>query len=121
MGLFDKKYCDICGDKIGFLGNRKLADGNMCKTCARKLSPLFSERRKSTAEEIRAALKPAQREQTGVIPPHVLNDQHVIGMEPPSEPVSSAPKAENGCKMCGAVFSDPDARFCANCGAKREV
>ena len=25
MGLFDKKYCDICGEKIGLLGNRKLA------------------------------------------------------------------------------------------------
>ena len=24
MGLFDKKYCDICGEKIGLLGNRKL-------------------------------------------------------------------------------------------------
>ena len=22
MGLFDKKYCDICGEKIGLLGNR---------------------------------------------------------------------------------------------------
>ena len=28
MGLFDKKYCDICGEKIGLLGNRKLEDGN---------------------------------------------------------------------------------------------
>ena len=41
MGLFDKKYCDICGDKIGLLGNRKLEDGNMCKDCAKKLSPFF--------------------------------------------------------------------------------
>ena len=24
MGLFDKKYCSVCGEKIGFLGNRKL-------------------------------------------------------------------------------------------------
>ena len=30
MGLFEKKYCDICGEKIGLLGNRKLEDGNMC-------------------------------------------------------------------------------------------
>ena len=29
MGLFDKKYCDICGEKIGLLGNRKLDDGNL--------------------------------------------------------------------------------------------
>ena len=27
MGLFDTKYCDGCGGKIGMLGNRKLEDG----------------------------------------------------------------------------------------------
>ena len=57
MGLFDKKYCDICGDKIGLLGNRKLEDGNMCKDCAKKLSPFFSERRSSTVNEIKQQLE----------------------------------------------------------------
>lgn len=57
MGLFDKKYCDICGEKIGFLGNKKLEDGNLCKNCARKLSPFFTERRSSTVDEIRAQLQ----------------------------------------------------------------
>ena len=61
MGLFDKKNCDICGEKIGVLGNRKLEDGNLCKDCAKKLSPFFSERRKSTVEDIRNQL--AMREQ----------------------------------------------------------
>ena len=61
MGLFDKKYCDICGEKIGLLGNRKLDDGNMCKDCAKKLSPFFSERRHSTIAEIKNQL--AYREQ----------------------------------------------------------
>lgn len=56
MGLFDKKYCDICGEKIGLLGNRKLADGNLCKDCAKKLSPWFDERRQSTVEQIQAQL-----------------------------------------------------------------
>lgn len=56
MGLFDKKYCDICGEKIGLLGNRKLEDGNLCKTCAKKLSPFFSERRHSTVAEIEEQL-----------------------------------------------------------------
>ncbi len=56
MGLFDKKYCDICGEKIGLLGNRKLEDGNCCKNCARKLSPWFSERRHSTVSEIEQQL-----------------------------------------------------------------
>ena len=56
MGLFDKKYCDICGEKIGLLGNRKLENGNLCKNCAQKLSPWFSDRRNSTVEEIKAQL-----------------------------------------------------------------
>lgn len=56
MGLFDKKYCDICGGKIGLLGNRKLEDGNLCKDCAAKLSPFFSERRASTVAQIREQL-----------------------------------------------------------------
>ncbi len=59
MGLFDafkKKQCDICGGEIGLLGNRKLEDGNMCKTCAKKLSPWFDERRYSTIEQINAQL-----------------------------------------------------------------
>lgn len=43
MGFFDKKYCDVCGEKIGLLGNRKLEDGNLCKNCAAKL-PLSSLR-----------------------------------------------------------------------------
>ncbi len=33
MGLFDKKICDICGEKIGLLGNRKLDDGNLWGLC----------------------------------------------------------------------------------------
>ena len=56
MGLFDKKYCDVCSEKIGLLGNRKLDDGNLCKDCARKLSPFFSDRRHSTVEEIKQQL-----------------------------------------------------------------
>jgi len=56
MGLFDKKFCDICGEKIGLLGNRKVEDGNVCKNCAKKLSPFFSERRKSTLADIREQL-----------------------------------------------------------------
>jgi len=55
--LFEKKICSICGGEIGLLGNRKLEDGNMCKTCAQKLSPWFSDRRSSTVDEINAQLK----------------------------------------------------------------
>ena len=76
MGLFDKKYCDICGEKIGLLGNRKLEDGNMCKDCAKKLSPFFSERRSSTVDEIKQQL--AYREQ---------NKQVLAGFTLPQEQV----------------------------------
>ena len=54
--LFEKKECAICGGEIGLLGNRKLEDGNMCKKCAAKLSPWFSDRRHSTVEEIEQQL-----------------------------------------------------------------
>ena len=56
MGLFDKKYCDICGEQIKLLGNKKLEDGNCCKNCASRLSPWFSERRHSTIESIKEQL-----------------------------------------------------------------
>ena len=35
MGLFDKKICDICGEKIGLLGNRKL-DEEICVRIVQK-------------------------------------------------------------------------------------
>ena len=54
--LFDKKECSVCGGEIGLLGNRKLEDGNLCKSCTAKLSPWFSDRRQSTVEEIQAQL-----------------------------------------------------------------
>lgn len=54
--MFQKKICDICGGEIGLLGNRKLEEGNMCKNCAAKLSPFFSDRRSSTLEQIREQL-----------------------------------------------------------------
>ncbi|MGN0634828.1 MAG: DUF4428 domain-containing protein [Acutalibacteraceae bacterium] len=56
MGLFDKKFCDVCGEKIGLLGNRKLDDGNLCKDCNAKLSPFFTGRKKSTVADIKQQL-----------------------------------------------------------------
>lgn len=69
MGFFDifkKKECDICGGEIGLLGNRKLEDGNMCKTCAKKLSPWFDDRRHSTLEQIKAQLAYRQENEKAV-------------------------------------------------------
>ena len=70
MGLFDKKYCDICGEKIGLLGNRKLENGNLCKNCAQKLSPWFSDRRRSTVEEIKEQLAYREENKTKVLAFH---------------------------------------------------
>ncbi|HHX59667.1 MAG TPA: DUF4428 domain-containing protein [Epulopiscium sp.] len=53
MAFFSKKYCDICDEKIGLLGNKKLIDGNMCKNCAGLLSPHFTNRRKTSLEDIK--------------------------------------------------------------------
>ena len=54
--LFDKKECSVCGGEIGLLGTRKLEDGNLCKECAAKLSPWFSDRRQSPVAEIQEQL-----------------------------------------------------------------
>ena len=51
--LFEKKDCEICGGEIGLLGNRKLVDGDMCKSCAAKLSPWFEDRKESTVAQIK--------------------------------------------------------------------
>ncbi|HRT82133.1 MAG TPA: DUF4428 domain-containing protein [Oscillospiraceae bacterium] len=53
MGLFDKKFCDFCGNKISLLGNRKLADGNMCKDCAKDISPNLTGRRQLTVSDMK--------------------------------------------------------------------
>lgn len=66
--LFEKKECSVCGGEIGLLGNRKLENGNLCKNCAAKLSPWFSDRRQSTVEEIQEQLayREANREKVAV-------------------------------------------------------
>ena len=67
MELFDKKICDICGEKIGLLGNRKLDDGNLCKDCAKKLSPWFEDRRHSTVEDIKRQLEYREKNKKAVM------------------------------------------------------
>ncbi len=61
MGLFEKKFCDICGGKVGMLTFSKLEDGNVCADCKKKLSPFFTGRKKSTVSEIKEQI--AYREQ----------------------------------------------------------
>lgn len=57
MAFLKKKYCDICEEKIGLLSNKKLEDGNMCKSCAKLLSPYVSDRRKTSVEDIKKHLE----------------------------------------------------------------
>ena len=82
MGLFNKKYCDICGEKIGLLGNRKLENGNLCKNCAKKLSPWFSDRRSSTVEEIKAQLAYREENQQKVAAFHTTRSKRSAGGQP---------------------------------------
>ncbi len=76
MGLFDKKYCDICGAQIKLLGNKKLEDGNCCKDCVSKLSPWFSDRRHSTVDEIKAQIEYREANKAEV---EAFNVTHTIG------------------------------------------
>jgi len=64
--LFEKKECSICGGEIGLLGNRKLEDGNCCKTCAGKLSPWFDDRRHSTVDQIKQQLAYREENRTAL-------------------------------------------------------
>ena len=42
MGLFKKEACVLCGGKTGLL-DKKCLDGKVCKDCASKTSPWFSD------------------------------------------------------------------------------
>ncbi len=57
MGLFSKKNCSICGEKIGLLGGTKIKDGDLCKECKKKLSPFFDNAKESTIEDIKKQIE----------------------------------------------------------------
>ena len=42
MGLFDKEFCDICGEKVNKLTQKKVADGRLCSDCKHKLGAFTS-------------------------------------------------------------------------------
>lgn len=76
MKLFKKKDCDICGEKIGLLGNKKLEDGNMCKNCEKLLSRHFSNRRKTTIADIKEHLAYREENKNHVA---AFNTSRVLG------------------------------------------
>lgn len=69
--LFKKKNCSVCNGEIGLLGNRKLEDGNLCKNCAAKLSPFFSDRRNSTVQQITEQLEYREENKQAVAAFHI--------------------------------------------------
>ena len=61
MGLFDKKFCDICGEKVSMLTQQKLSDGFLCSDCKHKLGAFTSGWKQRTVEDVKKHL--ALREQ----------------------------------------------------------
>lgn len=71
MGLFNKKYCDICGGDMGIIIDNKASDGNYCHACAKKLSPYFTGGRKATLRQIQEQImyREQNRQQLNIFSP----------------------------------------------------
>ena len=52
MGLFDKKYCEFCGEKLGIFGHTTLKDGYICKKCAAQISHWWSIGKQTSVADI---------------------------------------------------------------------
>ena len=61
MGLFSKKECDVCKKKMAMMEGYKCKDGTICNDCKKKMSPLFTEYKNTTIQEVKEQL--AYREQ----------------------------------------------------------
>lgn len=57
MGLFDKKFCDICGDKVNMLTQQKLSDGYLCSDCKHKLGSFTSGWKQRTVDDVKRHLE----------------------------------------------------------------
>ena len=57
MALFEAKYCSLCETKLSLFGTTRLANGQLCKNCSSKLSPLLTHVRKRTIGEIQSHLQ----------------------------------------------------------------
>ncbi|MDD6022377.1 MAG: DUF4428 domain-containing protein [Oscillospiraceae bacterium] len=57
MGLFDKKFCDICGEKVNTLTQQKLSDGYLCSDCKKKLGSFTSGWKQRTVEDVKNHLQ----------------------------------------------------------------
>ncbi|MGN1126261.1 MAG: DUF4428 domain-containing protein [Ruminococcus sp.] len=61
MGLFDKKFCDICGDKVNMLTQQKLSDGYLCSDCKHKLGSFTSGWKQRTVEDVKRHLEEREK------------------------------------------------------------
>ena len=57
MGLFDKKFCDICGEKVNMLTQQKLSDGFLCSDCKHKLCSFTSGWKQRTVDDAKRHLE----------------------------------------------------------------
>ena len=57
MALFEKKFCDLCGEKVNVLTRQKLSDGYLCSDCKKKLSSLSSDWDKRSLADVKAHLE----------------------------------------------------------------
>lgn len=57
MGLFDKKFCDVCGDKVNTLTQQKLSDGYLCSDCKHKLGSFTSGWKQRSVEDVKKHLE----------------------------------------------------------------
>lgn len=56
MGLFEKKFCAICGDKVNMLTQQKLSDGYLCSDCKHKLGSFTSGWKQRTVDDVKRHL-----------------------------------------------------------------
>lgn len=61
MGLFEKKFCSICSEKVNPLTQKKLSDGYLCSDCKHKLGSFTSGWKQRTVDDVKKHL--AQREE----------------------------------------------------------
>lgn len=57
MGLFEKKFCDLCGEKVNALTKLKLADGYLCSDCKHKLGSFTSGWKQRSIEDVKKHLE----------------------------------------------------------------
>lgn len=61
MALFEKKFCDLCGEKVNVLTRLTLSDGYLCGDCKKKVSDLSEGWKNRTIADVNEHL--AAREQ----------------------------------------------------------